>query len=269
MAKVDALFTGSIPTLYDKYLAPMIFQPYADDMAQRLSDLKAGSVLEIAAGTGIVTQALIKTLPPAVSLVATDLNQSMLDVAAAKDKTGRVRWQQVDAQVLPFPDQSFDAVVCQFGVMFLPDKPKAFREARRVLKSGGRYLFNVWDSLAHNEVTDLVVSAVAEMFPGDPPQFLARTPHGHHDKEPIISALKVAGFTDVATETVTKRGKAANAIEAVFGFVQGTPHRSEIEARDASRLAEATEKAAARVKAKFGDGPIDGKIQAIVFTARR
>jgi ubiquinone/menaquinone biosynthesis C-methylase UbiE len=269
MAKADAVFTGSIPALYDKYLGPMIFQPYADDTAQRLSWLKQGRVLELAAGTGIVTQALIKALPETVSLVATDLNQAMIDVAAIKDMTGRVSWQQVDAQALPFPDGSFDAVVCQFGVMFFPDKPKAFREARRVLKPGGRYLFNVWDSLAYNEVTDLVVSAVAEMFPNDPPQFLARTPHGHHDKAPIVSALRAAGFTDVAAETVTKRGKAANATDAVFGFVQGTPHRSEIEARDATRLAEATEKAAARVKAKFGDGSIDGKIQAIVFTARR
>jgi len=269
MAKVDTVFTGSIPVIYDKYLGPMIFQPYADDIAQRLSGLKQGAVLELAAGTGIVTRALIKTLPATVSLVATDLNQAMIDVAAVTDKADRVSWQQADAQALPFPDASFDAVVCQFGVMFFPDKPKAFREARRVLKPGGRYLFNVWDSLAHNEVTDLVVSAVAEMFPNDPPQFLARTPHGHHDKEPIISALQEAGFTDVTAETVTKRGKAANATDAVLGFVQGTPHRSEIEARDATRLQEATEKAAARVKAKFGNGPIDGKIQAIVFTARR
>jgi ubiquinone/menaquinone biosynthesis C-methylase UbiE len=269
MAKVDAVFTGSIATLYDKYLGPMIFQPYADDMAQRLSDLKAGRVLEIAAGTGIVTQALIKTLPPAVSLVATDLNQAMLDVAAVKDRSNRITWQQADAQTLPFPDTSFDAVVCQFGAMFFPDKPRAFGEARRVLKPGGRYLVSVWDRLAHNEVTDLVVSAVAEMFPADPPQFLARTPHGHYDKDVIVSALKQAGFADVAVATVTKRARAANATDAVFGFVQGTPHRSEIEARDATRLAEATEKAAARVKAKFGDGPVDSKIQAIVFTATR
>jgi ubiquinone/menaquinone biosynthesis C-methylase UbiE len=269
MAKVDTVFAGSIPALYDKYLGPMIFQPYADELAQRLFSLKAGSVLEIAAGTGIVTQALLKTLPPAVRIVATDLNQAMLDVAAAKDKVSRVSWQQADAQTLPFPDASFDAVVCQFGAMFFPDKPKAFGEARRVLKPGGRYLVSVWDSLAHNEVTDLVVSAVAEMFPSDPPQFLARTPHGHYDKDVIIAALKQAGFTDVTAETVTKRGKAASATDAVFGLVQGTPHRSEIEARDATRLAEATERAAARVKAKFGDGPIDSKIQAIVFTAIR
>ena len=268
MAQVDTVFAGSIPALYDKYLGPLIFQSYADDIAGRISDLKAGSVLEIAAGTGIVTAALMRTLPPSVSLVATDLNQAMLDVAKVKDSASRVSWQQADAQVLPFPDGSFDAVVCQFGVMFFPDKPKAFREARRVLKPGGRYLFNVWDSLAHNEITELVVAAGAELFPSDPPQFLARTPHGHYDTAPLVVALKAASFVDVTVDTVTNRSKAATALDAVMGLVQGTPMRSEIEARDGKRLAEATEAAAAKVREKFGDRSIDAKIQAHVVTAR-
>ena len=268
MAKVDAVFAGSIPALYDKYLGPLIFEFYADDMARRLSGLKGGRVLEIAAGTGIVTSALMKTLPPAVSLVATDLNQGMLDVAKLKDTASRVSWQQADAQALPFPDAAFDAVVCQFGVMFFPDKPKAYGEARRVLKPGGRYLFNVWDSIAHNEVTDLVTSAVAELFPNDPPQFLARTPHGYHDKDAITAALRDAGFVDIAIETIASRSRAATAVDAVMGFVQGSPLRSEIEARDAKRLAEATAAAAAKVTARFGSEPIDGKIQAHVVTAR-
>jgi ubiquinone/menaquinone biosynthesis C-methylase UbiE len=267
MAEVDAVFAGSIPALYDKYLGPLIFESYANDLARRLSDLKAGSVLEIAAGTGIVTSALMKTLPLAVRLVATDLNQGMLDVAKVKDTANRVSWQQADAQTLPFPEAAFDAVVCQFGVMFFPDKPKAYREARRVLTPGGRYLFNVWDSIAHNEVTDLVTSAVAELFPDDPPQFLARTPHGYHDKDAISAALKQAGFSDIAFETVTNRARAATAVDAVIGLVQGTPLRSEIEARDAKRLAEATAAAAAKVTARFGSGPIDGKIQAHLITA--
>ena len=268
MAQVDTVFAGSIPALYDKYLGPLIFQSYADDIARRVSDLKAGSVLEVAAGTGIVTAALIRTLPKSVNLVATDLNQAMLDVAKVKDPASRVSWQQADAQMLPFPDGSFDAVVCQFGVMFFSDKPKAFREARRVLKPGGRYLFNVWDSLAHNEISDLVVTAVAELFPNDPPQFLARTPHGHYDTAPLVAALKAAGFVDVAVDTVTKRSQAATALDAVMGLVQGTPMRSEIEARDAKRLAEATEAAAAKVREKFGDRSIDARIQAHVVTAR-
>jgi SAM-dependent methyltransferase len=268
MAEVDAVFAGSIPALYDKYLGPLIFEPYANDLARRLSDLKDGSVLEIAAGTGIVTSALMKTLPPAVSLVATDLNQAMLDVAKVKDTASRVSWQQADAQALPFPEAAFDSVVCQFGVMFFPDKPKAYREARRVLKPGGRYLFNVWDSLAHNEIADLVSRAVAELFPNDPPQFLARTPYGYHDKDAITAALKNVGFVDVAIETVESRSRAATAVDAVIGLVQGSPLRSEIEARDAKRLAEATAAAAAKVTARFGDGPVDGKMQAHVVTAR-
>jgi ubiquinone/menaquinone biosynthesis C-methylase UbiE len=267
MPGVDTVFAGSIPALYDRYLGPQIFEPYAEDMARRVSDLKQGSLLEIAAGTGIVTKKLIETLPSTVNLVATDLNQGMLDVAAVKDTASRVSWQQADAQALPFPEAAFDAVVCQFGVMFFPDKPKAFREARRVLKKGGRYLFNVGDALEHNEVTELVVRAGAEMFPGDPPQFLARTPHGHHDKDPIMAALKEAGFVEVAVETVSRRSRAATAADAVIGFVQGTPMRSEIEARDASRLQEATDAAVAKVKTKFGDGPIDSMIQAHIFTA--
>jgi ubiquinone/menaquinone biosynthesis C-methylase UbiE len=269
MTQVDTVFAGSIPALYDKYLGSMIFEPYADDLARRLAGLKAGSVLEVAAGTGIVTQALMKTLPEAVSLIATDLNQGMLDVAKVKDAANRVSWQQADAQALPFPEAAFDAVVCQFGVMFFPDKPKAFREVRRVLKPGGRYLFNVWDSLANNEISDIIQGAVAELFPEDPPQFFARTPHGYHDKDAITAAMKEAGFIDVTIETVTHRGRAPTAVDAVIGFVQGSPLRSEIEARDAKRLEEATAAAAAKVTAKFGDGPIDARIQAHVITATR
>ncbi len=147
------------------------------------------------------------------------------------------------------------------------DKPKAFSEVRRVLKKRGRYLFNVWDSLEHNEVTELVVRAVADLYPHDPPQFLARTPHGHHETAPIVATLESAGFSDVVVETVTRRSRASSAADAVIGLVQGTPMRAEIESRDATRLTEATEAAAATVRAKFGDGSIDAKIQAHVFTA--
>jgi ubiquinone/menaquinone biosynthesis C-methylase UbiE len=269
MANVDTVFAGSVPALYDKYLGPFIFEPYAEDIARRLASLKEGSVLEVAAGTGIVTQALVRTLPRSVSIVATDLNQAMLDVAAVKDTASRASWQQADAQKLPFPDGAFDAVVCQFGLMFFPDKPKAFSEARRVLKPRGRYLFNVWDSIEHNEIADLVTDAVAALFPNDPPRFLARTPHGHSNKDAILADLRKAGFSDVEVETVTKRSVAANSLDPVTGYVQGTPLRGEIEARDASRLTEATAAAVEKVKAHFGDGPIDGKIQAHVFTAMR
>ena len=263
----DAVFSGSIPSLYDKYLGPLIFEPYAQDLANRLSALNAERVLETAAGTGIVTRALERSLSPRGSIVATDLNQPMLDHAAERIPSSRVSWQKADAQALPFPDGAFDAVVCQFGVMFFPDKQKAYREARRVLKPGGHFIFNVWDRIEYNEFADTVTTAVADMFANDPPRFLARTPHGYHEKQAVIADVRSAGFTDVAVETLTRRSVAASCRDPAIGFCQGTPLRNEIEARDANRLDEATEAAAGRISARFGNGPVDGMMQAHVFTA--
>jgi ubiquinone/menaquinone biosynthesis C-methylase UbiE len=264
----DAVFSGSIPSIYDKYLGPLLFEPYAQDLANRLSALNVGSVLEIAAGTGIVTRTLVSSLAQSVRIVATDLNQPMLDHAAERIPSSRVSWQKADAQALPFPDRAFDAVVCQFGVMFFPDKQQAYREARRVLKPGGHFIFNVWDSLEHNEIADLITAAVADMFAADPPRFLARTPYGHHDQQAVIADLRSAGFTNVAVETLTRRSVAPTCLDAAIGLTQGSPLRNEIEARDGSRLAEATEAAASRIGARFGPGPVDGMMQAHVFTAR-
>jgi ubiquinone/menaquinone biosynthesis C-methylase UbiE len=267
MAKVDTVFSGSIPSLYDEYLGPLIFEPYADDIARRISALDPKRVLETAAGTGIVTRALDRSLSPGASIVATDLNQPMLDHAAERLSSSRVSWQKADAQALPFPDAAFDAVVCQFGAMFFPDRQKAYREARRVLKPGGRFVFNVWDRLAYNEFADLVTTAVADMFADDPPRFLARTPHGYHDRDAVIAELRSAGFVNVAAETLTRRSVAPSCRDPAIGFCQGSPLRSEIEARDANRLVEATEAAAGKISARFGNGPVDGMIQAHVFTA--
>ena len=263
----DTVFSGSIASLYDKYLGPLIFEPYAQDLATRLSALNAERVLETAAGTGIVTRALVRTLSPGVRIVATDLNQPMLDHAADQISAGRVSWQKADAQALPFPDGAFDAVICQFGVMFFPDKQKAYREARRVLKPGGHFIFNVWDRIEYNEFADLVTAAVADMFATDPPRFLARTPHGYHQQQSVIAEVRSAGFTNVAVETLTRRSLAPTCRDPAIGYCQGTPLRNEIEARDANRLAEATEAAAERISARFGHGPVDGMIQAHVFTA--
>jgi SAM-dependent methyltransferase len=267
MTKTDTIFAGSIPALYDKCLGPLIFEPYADDLAKRLSRLTEGGVLETATGTGIVTRALLRSLPANVSVVATDLNQPMLDHAAAQTPFSNVSWQKVDAQALPFANGTFDAVVCQFGVMFFPDKQKAFREARRVLKAGGHYIFSAWDRIENNEFADVVTAAMTVMFPDDPPLFLARTPHGYHDKKAILDDLRSAGFVDITVDTVTRRSVAPSCRDPAIGYCQGTPLRNEIEARDASRLAEATEAAARGISERFGDGPVDGKIQAHVITA--
>jgi ubiquinone/menaquinone biosynthesis C-methylase UbiE len=269
MTKVDTVFSGSIPAIYDRYLGPLIFEPYARDLANRLSDLHAERVLETAAGSGIVTRALLRSLPASASIVATDLNQPMLDHAAKQVSSSRVSWQKADAQALPFPDGAFDAVVCQFGVMFFPDKQKAYREARRVLKPGGHFVFNVWDSIEHNEFADLVTSAVAEMFADDPPLFLARTPHGYYDTQAVVAEVRSAGFVNVAADTLARRSVAPSCRDPAIGYCQGTPLRNEIEARDANRLVEATEAAARKIGARFGNGPVDGMIQAHAITASR
>jgi ubiquinone/menaquinone biosynthesis C-methylase UbiE len=267
MTKVDTVFSGSIPSIYDKYLGPLIFEPYAQDLANRLCALNAERILETAAGTGIVTRALLRSLPPGASVVATDLNQPMLDHAAERVSSNRVSWQKADAQALPFPDATFDAVVCQFGVMFFPDKQKAYREAQRVLKAGGHFIFNVWDRLEYNQFADIVTTAVSEMFANDPPLFLARTPHGYHDKQTVVAELRSAGFVNIAAETLTRRSVAPTCRNPAIGYCQGTPLRNEIEVRDANRLVEATEVAASKIGARFGNGPVDGMIQAHVITA--
>jgi len=217
MPKVDTVFSGSIPALYDTYLGPLIFEPFAEDLAMRLSGVGTGCILETAAGTGILTRALVRSLPTSVSVIATDLNKPMLDHAAAQLPSSRVSWQIADAQSLPFPAGTFDGVACQFGVMFFPDKPQAYREARRVLKPGGRFVFSVWDRIEHNEFADIVTGAAAELFPHDPPRFLARTPHGFHEKDAIIEAVRSAGFDDVTAQTLTRRSLAASCRDPAIG----------------------------------------------------
>ena len=146
MVASDKLFAGSIPDTYDRYLVPLIFESYANDLAGRLVKANLKDMLETAAGTGVLTRAMASRLPESAHIVATDLNQPMLDYAKARQSDkGRVEWKQADALALPFKDQSFDAVACQFGVMFFPDRIKGYKEARRVLRSGGHFFFSVWD----------------------------------------------------------------------------------------------------------------------------
>ena len=269
-ADTDKIFTGSIPKLYESHLVPLIFAPFATDLVARLATRTLAGVLEIAAGTGVVTRKMASALPDSVRIVATDLNQSMLDLAAAVGTPRPVEWRQADAMQLPFQDESFDAVVCQFGVMFFPDKAGTFAEARRVLRSGGVFMFNVWDRIAENEFADTVTTALESLFPHDPPRFMARTPHGYHDRATIESDLKGGGFTaSPQIITVTARSLANAARVPAIAYCQGTPLRNEIEARDASRLGEATDIAADAIARRFGPGPVDGKIQAHVVTVEK
>jgi ubiquinone/menaquinone biosynthesis C-methylase UbiE len=271
MAATDKVFAGSIPELYERLMVPLIFEPYAVDLAERVAQANPRDVLETAAGTGVLTRALVARLPAQTRLTATDLNQPMLDYARARHPGGGdcIVWQQADALALPFEDASFDAVACQFGAMFFPDKVQGYREARRMLRPGGRFFFNVWTQISESEFADVVTQAVATIFPQDPPRFLARTPHGHYDTETIRRELAEAGFTLVSVETLEKVSKAASPRDPAVAYCQGTPLRNEIEVRDASRLAEATDAATDALARRFGTGPIEGRIRAHVITAAR
>lgn len=250
MTSTDAVFAGSIPALYDRYLGPLLFEPYAKDIAARAAALGPRRILETAAGTGIVTRALARAIPGA-EIVATDLNQAMLDVAAGRVRSPNVEFRQADAQALPFPDAGFDLVVSQFGVMFFPDRVAAYREVVRVLRPGGRFLFSAWDRIEMNPVTAAVGAAVAARFPEHAETFYRRIPFGYHDKALIEADLRAAGFIDLVAQTVALASRVV-ARDAAIGLTQGTPLRAEIEAHGVD-LDAATEAAAAAL------APFDGK----------
>ncbi len=268
MTDTDKVFTGSIPEIYDTYLVPLIFEKFAADMAKRVAEGQPLSVLETAAGSGVVTRSLAPLLQADARYTVTDLNQPMLDRAASQQgEDGRISWQQADALALPFPDDHFDAVCCQFGVMFFPDRVAGYREALRVLKPGGLFVFNAWDRIESNVFADVVTKAAGTVFPDNPPLFMARTPHGYHDPAVIRADVASAGFGNIGIETVAETSRAPSHQEPAIAYCQGTPLRNEIEQRDAARLAHVTEVAAAAIRDAFGDGPVSGKIQGHVVTA--
>ncbi|WP_330180922.1 methyltransferase domain-containing protein [Nocardia sp. NBC_01503] len=265
MSADDSVFTGAVAKFYETYMVPLIFEPYAEPAVRRALAPDVADVLEIAAGTGVVTRALALASDERVRIVATDLNQAMLDQAAAIGTARPVRWRQADAMRLPFADASFDAVVCQFGAMFFPDRVTAFAQARRVLRPGGRFVFSTWDRIEDNEFADTVTAAMASVFPSDPPRFLARTPHGCHDISEITRDLAQAGFgTSPRIDTVTARSRADSARTPAVAYCHGTPLRDEIEAR--GDLDQATSAAEQALTERFGSGPVDGRIQAHIVT---
>ena len=268
VATVDKVFAGSIPEIYERLMVPLIFEPYARDLAARLAVTNPRAVLETAAGTGVVTRALVSALPAETRLTITDLNQPMLDHAKSRQPAdSRITWRQADALALPFEDRSFDAVACQFGAMFFPDKVKGYKEAYRVLKPGGHFFFNVWDRIEENDFADVVTQALAEVFPQDPPRFMARTPHGYHDEKQIREELKAAGFANVTVDAVDARSKAPSPRDPAVAYCQGTPLRNEIEARGMPGLEEATNIAADAMTRRYGSGAVDGRIRAFVISA--
>jgi ubiquinone/menaquinone biosynthesis C-methylase UbiE len=270
MADRNAAFVGEVPRNYDRYLGPIFFHGYADDLAARLPVAPGMRVLETACGTGIVTRRLAERIRDHGSLVATDLNEAMIahGRTTLPAEAALLEWRQADATKLPFPDGSFDAVVCQFGLMFFPDKAAGVREAFRVLKPGGRYLFNVWDAIVHNPIARIAHETAATFFPADPPTFY-EVPFSLHDPEPVRALLRQAGFGEIAWTRLEKSGTSPSSADAATGLIEGNPILGAILERRPEALGEIKQAVAAAIAAELGDHPVTFPLRALVFSARR
>jgi ubiquinone/menaquinone biosynthesis C-methylase UbiE len=268
MKDMEVRFTGSVPASYDQLMVPLLFRPYAEELAQRAAALAPRRILETAAGTGAVTQALHEALPDS-EIVATDLNPPMLEVAAQRVQSPNVRFQPADAQELPFDDGRFDLVACQFGAMFFPDKVKGHSEARRVLRDGGSYLLAIWDRIDRNPMSEAAQQALIDLFPDDPPLFMQEGPFGYHDTATIERDLRAAGFTEVRIEPVELTSRAPSSDDAAKALCYGTPMGVEVEDRAPGTLDRAFEKVKAGL-ARF-DGPdgFEAPMSAHIVTATR
>ena len=251
-----------MPEAYERWLGPSVFQPFAADLARRVAARRPQRVLELAAGTGIVTRELLAAVEGA-EITATDLNDAMVQFGAGL--APGAEWRQADALNLPFDDGQFDTAVCQFGVMFFPDKVAAYAEARRVLASGGSLLFNTWGTVEEHEFAVALTAGLQQAFPDDPPTFLSAIPHGYSDVDTVLGQLRDAGFADVSVETITLVGRAASAGDVATGFCTGTPLRPAIEAR--ADLAATTAAITEVMEAQLGSGEVSSRMVAHVFDA--
>ena len=269
MAEKNAAFIGSVPENYDRYLGPMLFEPYADDIGKHIPARGGIAVLETACGTGIVTARLRERLPACTRLVATDLNEGMITFAQQKRGAPGIEWQVADMTTLPFPDQSFDYVVCQYGVMFLPDKAAGMREAYRVLKPGGTFLFNVWDSLRSNDLSRVAHQTVLEFTEPEPVRFFETTPFGWSDAAAMRGFLEAGGFRNATVSPVEFDCVSPTAMDAATGLVQGTPVCVAVKERDPAQIPKLTEAVARALAAEFGERPCRGRMRAFVWAATR
>ncbi|WP_354380560.1 class I SAM-dependent methyltransferase [Streptomyces sp. PvR034] len=250
-----------MPQAYERYLVPVLFRPFAADLAARAAALRPRRILELAAGTGVLTSDLLAAAPSA-EVTATDLNEAM--VGFGSSRAPGARWRQADAQRLPFPDGGFDLVVCQFGVMFFPDRVAAFTEVRRVLAPGGHFLFNTWGPIAAHAFDAAVQAGLERAFPQDPPRFLPTVPHGYADPAVVAADLVAAGFAVEEERELTLAGRAASAPDVATGFLTGTPVRGAFEERGGG--AEARAVIIAETTARLGPGPVVAPMTAYVFT---
>jgi SAM-dependent methyltransferase len=265
MSDMNRSFAGQMPEFYDRFLVPTLFAPFAQDLAQRLQGMPSGHVLELAAGTGIVTRALAQTLPAGVAITATDLNPAMLTQAKSHAGLERVQWQEADALSLPFVDQQFNNAVGQFGVMFFPDKVAAFREALRVLRPGGRFLFSVWGN-REGSVWDVVITVVAQFLSCDRASL---TSPPYNEVATVQADLAAAGFELITAEDVIQSAHSGSPREAAISQCHGGIVRAAIDAQMPYRLDEITEAATAAIAVRFGSGPVESPLHAILFTAAR
>jgi SAM-dependent methyltransferase len=252
-----------MPEAYDRWLAPAVFQPFAVDLARRAARLAPHRVLEIAAGTGVLTRELVAAIP-AAEVTATDLNVAMVEYGS--HQAPGASWRQADALHLPFGSEQFDLVVCQFGVMFFPDKPAAFREIRRVLAPDGRLLFSAWSTVDTHDFAAALVAGIERAFPDDPPAFVAAVPHGYSDTGQAVADLAAGGLGCVSAESVRLDGRAGSAADVAAGFCTGTPLRLAIEAR--GDLTTTTAVVSDEMRTRLGDGPITASMTAYVIEAR-
>jgi ubiquinone/menaquinone biosynthesis C-methylase UbiE len=267
MTDRNVQFVGTVPTAYDRYLGPLLFDPYARDLAARVAAAPVSAVLEIAAGTGILTEQLRRALPAPCALTATDLNEPMLDFARTKLAELEVEWRVADAQELPFPEAAFDAVACQFGIMFVPDKGRAFREARRVLRGRGILAFNTWGPQSENPAVRVANRTICRFFASDPPSFYD-VPFSFHDEVLIRELLRAAHFDVVCLDRVAWEARSPSALDAARGLVTGNPIVQAVIERASAPLEEVVRAVAAALAAEGGEVPLRLPTSALVVVAR-
>lgn len=248
---------GASIAIRDRYLAPSLFAPFAEDTARRLSRFSMGPLLETSADTGVLTQAISSAMSAGLTIIATDPSAELVSFGSAKPGMARVTWQQADPAALPFADARFGIVACHFGIAMTTRRVQNFIEARRVMKQGGRFVFNVPAHLRHNPVAQSMQAAMESLFPADPPGFIGHVLHGYADTQLIDDDLTEAGFTDAIYAVADFPFVAASARDVAIGYCLGTQLRDEIEARAPCGVQRVVEGVTAALESRFGTGLIE------------